>query len=164
MPADSSEKTYISLGYLLDYHVKFNQVFKNEPNAPLTRVWLFAPSGVTIKTLGTYEHTFLPLRAAEQDYHHYRHRGHFCGWGFHLHRHDFNPPAGGRGDLSKEFIPVKINSSTVGPGQFASEPEKPASNFAADTNLPSRRPAVGCLPARSHAPLDFDHGARKRAS
>ncbi len=41
-----------SIRYFQDYDVGIYQVFKNQPNALLTEVWLFAPSGVTIKTLG----------------------------------------------------------------------------------------------------------------
>jgi signal transduction histidine kinase len=41
-----------SIRYFQDYDVGIDQVFKNQPNALLTEVWLFAPSGVTIKTLG----------------------------------------------------------------------------------------------------------------
>ena len=47
------KKTNRFVRYIQDYSAKINQVFKNEPNALFTRVWLFAPSDVTIKMLET---------------------------------------------------------------------------------------------------------------
>jgi len=48
-----AKKTNRFARYIQGYFVEINQVFKNEPNALFTRVWLFAPSDVTIKMLET---------------------------------------------------------------------------------------------------------------